>query len=56
VGTGSPLYAAEEGPISSIGIVNVKKPCTLTEAAGSPAFDPNSESLGTIGEDPPRPF
>jgi len=55
-GSGSPLYVAEEGDIASIGIVNVTKPCTLTEAKGSPVSDPNSSLLVTIGEDPPRAF
>jgi len=57
-GTGSPLYAAEfsQTQASGIAIVNVKKPCSLTEATGSPVSDPNSNFLVTIGEDPPRPF
>jgi len=57
-GTGSPLYTAEFGPNqpSGIAIVNVKRPCSLIEATGSPVSDPNSTGLLTIGEDPPRPF
>jgi hypothetical protein len=58
IGTGSPLYAAEfsQTQASGIAIINVKRPCILTEAIGSPASDPNSNFLVTIGEDPPRPF
>lgn len=57
-GTGSPLYAAEwgGGNPSGIGIVKVKAPCTLTEASGSPASDPDSLYLLTVGVDPPRKF
>ncbi len=61
-GTGSPLFVAEsaEGsPPSSIGIVKVKsngKKCTLTESVDSPASDPNSSALRSIGAFPPRPF
>jgi hypothetical protein len=56
--TGSPLYAAEFGNPSSIGIVRVKKgpPCVLTETSTSPASDSSSPALLTIGVDPPRPF
>jgi 6-phosphogluconolactonase (cycloisomerase 2 family) len=61
-GSGSPLFVAEsaEGnPPSSIGIVKVKSSggkCHLTESVDSPASDPNSGALRSIGAFPPRPF
>lgn len=61
-GSGSPLFVAEsaEGtPPSSIGIVKVKSSggkCHLTESVDSPASDPNSSALRSIGAFPPRPF
>jgi hypothetical protein len=59
VGTGSPLYASEPSgtPTSgSIAIVDVKKPCALTESSASPAQDSASGWLLSIGVDPPRSF
>jgi len=59
VGTGAVLWLAEEGSASSIGIVNVTstgKKCTLKEAAGSPAKDPNSQNLESLTGYPPRSF
>src|SRR5580658_6734997 len=61
-GTGGVVYVAEfAAPLesSSIGIVNVKSTggtCTLKEASVSPASDPNSQGLLSIGVFPPRPF
>jgi hypothetical protein len=57
-GTGSPLYAGEWSAIqaSGIAIVDVKKPCTLTETPASPAVDPASDFLLNVGVDPPRSF
>lgn len=61
-GTGSVLYVAEWGQPSSIGILNVSKgtaanpACTLTETSFSPAADPNSQGLLSIGAFPPRSF
>jgi hypothetical protein len=61
-GTGNVLYVAEWGQPSSIGILNVSKgtapapTCTLTETSFSPAADPNSQGLLSIGAYPPRTF
>jgi hypothetical protein len=59
-GTGSPLYAAEDGlgNPSGIGIVKVKNgaPCTMAEASGSPISDPANIGVLSVGVDPPRKF
>jgi 6-phosphogluconolactonase (cycloisomerase 2 family) len=58
-GTGGVVYAAEYGAPSSIGEIDVKSAngkCTLTESSKSPAADPNSPGLLSIGAFPPRPF
>jgi 6-phosphogluconolactonase (cycloisomerase 2 family) len=58
-GTGSVLYLAEYGGVSGIALINVTSSggkCTLTEAASSPAVDPNTETLLSIEVYPPRPF
>ncbi len=63
-GLGGVLYVAEDGQPSSVGIVVPQKgttpaagTCTLTELTkGSPAKDPNSNSLLSIGVYPPRTF
>jgi len=58
-GTGGVVYVAEFGAPSSIGEINVKSSggkCTLTESPKSPASDPNSPGLLSIGAFPPRPF
>ena len=58
-GTGGVLYVAEYGAPSSIAEIDVKSSggkCTLTESAKSPALDPNSPGLLSIGAFPPRPF
>jgi hypothetical protein len=58
-GTGGILYVAEYGAPSSMAEINVKSSggkCTLTESAKSPALDPNSPGLLSIGAFPPRPF
>jgi hypothetical protein len=58
-GTGSVLYAAEEGSSSGVAMVNVSSnggTCSLTEATKSPIVDPNSTSLLSIGVYPPRSF
>jgi sugar lactone lactonase YvrE len=57
-GTGSPLYAAEWSgkQTSGIAIVDVRKPCTLTETSASPALDSASDYLLSVGVDPPRSF
>jgi hypothetical protein len=61
-GTGGVLWVAEWPTIgnpASIGIIEVsskKGSCTLTESAKSPAKDPNSPALSSIGAYPPRPF
>ena len=58
-GTGDVLYVAEYGAPSSIAEISVKSSggkCTLTESAKSPASDPNSPGLLSIGAFPPRPF
>jgi hypothetical protein len=58
-GTGGVVYVAEYGAPSSIAEINVKSSggkCTLTESAKSPASDPNSPGLLSIGAFPPRPF
>jgi 6-phosphogluconolactonase (cycloisomerase 2 family) len=58
-GTGSVVYAAEFGSPGSIGIVYVKSSggkCTLKESPKSPAIDPQSPGLLSIGVFPPRSF
>jgi 6-phosphogluconolactonase (cycloisomerase 2 family) len=58
-GTGEVLYVAEYGAPSSIAEISVTSSggkCTLTESAKSPALDPNSPGLLSIGAFPPRPF
>jgi 6-phosphogluconolactonase (cycloisomerase 2 family) len=58
-GTGGVLYVAEYGAPSSIAEISVKSSggkCTLTESPKSPALDPNSPGLLSIGAFPPRPF
>jgi 6-phosphogluconolactonase (cycloisomerase 2 family) len=58
-GTGEVLYVAEFGAPSSIAMVEVTATggkCTLTEMAGSPISDPNSQGLLSIGTFPPRSF
>lgn len=56
-GTGSTLYVAE--PEINIGIVQVAESdgsCTLQETKKSPASDPHTITLESIGVFPPRPF
>jgi hypothetical protein len=60
-GTGKAVYAAEwgGGGPSGVGIVKVTSSgssCRLTEAAGSPASDPQSIGLLSLGVFPPRSF
>jgi 6-phosphogluconolactonase (cycloisomerase 2 family) len=58
-GTGGVLYVAEFGSPSSIGIVEIQSSggaCTLMESSSSPAPDPNSPGLLSIGVYPPRLF
>ncbi len=58
-GTGGVLYVAEYGAPSSIAEISVISSggkCTLTESPKSPALDPNSPGLLSIGAFPPRPF
>lgn len=58
-GTGKAVYVGEWGNPSGIGIVNVSSngtSCTLTESVGSPASDPQSGALSSIGVFPPRKF
>jgi 6-phosphogluconolactonase (cycloisomerase 2 family) len=58
-GTGGVVYVAEFGAPSSIGMVQVKSAggkCTLKELSSSPAVDPNSPGLLSIGSFPPRSF
>lgn len=58
-GTGAVVYAAEFGATSGIAMVNVTSAngkCTLTEAAGSPVLDPNSQALLSIEMYPPPSF
>jgi len=60
-GTGGGLYVAESGGsnTSSIGIVKITSngtSCSLTETASSPASDPQSTGLRSIGVFPPRSF
>jgi hypothetical protein len=58
-GTGSVIYAAEFGSPGSIAIVSVKSSggkCTLKESSKSPAIDPQSPGLLSIGVFPPRSF
>ena len=56
-GLGGTLYVAE--PEINIGIVHVAASngsCTLQEASKSPASDPHTITLESIGVFPPRPF
>ena len=58
-GTGGAVYVAEFGAPSSIAEIKVTSSagkCTLKESAKSPASDPNSPGLLSIGAFPPRPF
>jgi WD40 repeat protein len=56
-GTGTPLFAAEYGSNEAgIAVVDFTKPCMLTEVPNSPAVDPASSFLLSIGADPPRSF
>jgi len=58
-GTGKVLYVGEWGNPSGIGIVSVSSngtSCVLTESASSPASDPQSGALTSIGVLPPRKF
>jgi len=58
-GTGGVVYVAEFGAPSSIAEIAVKSAggkCTLTESSKSPAADPNSQGLLSIGAFPPRSF
>ena len=58
-GTGDVVYAAEFGSPGSIAIVDVKSSggkCTLKESPKSPALDPQSPGLLSIGVFPPRAF
>jgi WD40 repeat protein len=58
-GTGNIVYAAEFGSPGSIAIVNVMSSggkCTLKESSKSPAVDPQSPGLLSIGVFPPRAF
>jgi 6-phosphogluconolactonase (cycloisomerase 2 family) len=55
--TGSPLYAAEYGSNQTgIAVVKFSLPCRFTEIPSSPAADPASAYLLSIGADPPRKF
>jgi hypothetical protein len=54
--TGSPLYVAEPGAQSGIGILDFSRPCTLTETADSPTPTPAGSYPLTVGTDPPRSF
>jgi 6-phosphogluconolactonase (cycloisomerase 2 family) len=58
-GTGGTVYVAEFGGPSSIAEIKVTSAggkCTLKESPKSPAPDPNSPGLLSIGAFPPRPF
>jgi 6-phosphogluconolactonase (cycloisomerase 2 family) len=58
-GNGGTVYVAEFGAPSSIGEIKVTSAggkCTLKESPKSPASDPNSPGLLSIGAFPPRPF
>jgi hypothetical protein len=59
-GTGKALYLAESGAgTSGIGIVKITATgtsCTLIETSSSPASDPQSTALMSIGVFPPRNF
>mgnify|MGYP002401887085 CR=1 FL=1 len=58
-GNGSGIYVAEFGSSSGIATVALSGSglqCTLKEASGSPALDPNSLGLLSIGTFPPRSF
>jgi 6-phosphogluconolactonase (cycloisomerase 2 family) len=58
-GTGEVVYVAEFGSPSSIAEIEVTSAsgnCTLQELSKSPASDPNSPGLLSIGAFPPRPF
>ena len=59
IGTGGAVYVAEYGSPSSIGVIHLKSAngaCTLKELPKSPAADPDSPGLLSIGNFPPRPF
>lgn len=58
-GTGSTVYVAEYGTPSGVGVINVSSSgstCTLTEAAHSPVFAPDTTTLLSIGVYPPRQY
>lgn len=58
-GNGGGLYVAEYGSTSGIAMITMTvsgNTCTLTEAANSPAADPNTTGLLSIGNFPPRSF
>jgi hypothetical protein len=58
---GSPLYAAEwsytnPGGIAIVDVAVKNGACKLTETENSPATDPATDYLMTVGVDPPRSF
>lgn len=58
-GNGGGVYVAEFGSQSGIATVTLTsngQKCSMQEAAGSPALDPNSPGLLSIGSFPPRSF
>ena len=58
-GNGGGVYVAEFGSVSGIATVSLSlsgQKCSLQEVAGSPASDPNSPGLLSIGTFPPRSF
>lgn len=59
IGNGGGVYVAEFGSVSGIATVSLSlsgQKCSLQEVAGSPASDPNSQGLLSIGTFPPRSF
>ena len=58
-GNGGGVYVTEFGAPSAVSIVNLSvngSTCTLSEATSSPAADPNSLGLLSLGRFPPRSF
>ena len=58
-GNGGGVYVAEFGTVSAIATVPLSlagQKCSLQEAAGSPAVDPNTPGLLSIDSFPPRSF
>ncbi len=58
-GNGGGVQVAEFGSVSGIATValtTANQKCTLQEVSGSPALDPNSPGLLSIGSFPPRSF